>query len=230
MGNLGGQGTGGGMLHNGWRQMAGESDLGLYGALMILSSDVAIDPVFGLYGYGCEVSADADVYTVTPLDGLFTRLNFINQELYIELDRDQYTEARVAADNTSIGLDIKNLEQTQHITDVAISGLKPGSYQVFVDGTLTGSFQAVDGETASVSMPLPAAASATVQIQEGPALDNVAPQIDLAETMTVAISDDARLEADAEDDGYVNSTMTYVWELISSPKAVMLQWQHLISI
>ena len=44
-------------LHNGWRQMSGEADLGLFGAIRILSADVANDPVFGLTGYGCNVEA-----------------------------------------------------------------------------------------------------------------------------------------------------------------------------
>ena len=43
-------------LHNGWRQMSGEADLGLFGAIRILSADVAVDPIFGLTGYGCNVT------------------------------------------------------------------------------------------------------------------------------------------------------------------------------
>jgi hypothetical protein len=59
-----------GRLHNGWRQMAGEADLGLFGAIRILSSDVAIDPVFGLFGYGCDVTESGTNYIITPKDGL----------------------------------------------------------------------------------------------------------------------------------------------------------------
>ncbi len=217
LGNLGGQGTGGGNLHNGWRQMAGESDLGLFGALQILSSDVVVDPVFGLFSYGCNVTENSGVYSVTPLDGLFTRLNFINQELYIELDRDQYTSARVAADNTSIELSMKNLEGTAHKTDVDITGLNPGSYQIYVNGTLTGSFQAVDQKTSTVTLALPAAVTAEVAIKAGTALENQAPVVTLDASKTVAISDDIRLEADATDDGYVNSTLSYSWETVSVP-------------
>jgi hypothetical protein len=218
MGNLGGQGTGEGKLHNGWRQMAGEADLGLFGALQILSSDVTIDPVFGLFGYGCNVTEEGDIYRVTPLDGLYTRLNFMNQDLYIELDRDQYTEAKVAKDNTSIELFMKNLEGTAHDTDININGLKPGSYRVSVNGSVTGSFQAVADETSKVSIPLPKAASAKVLIIAGAALENKAPEVILAAKKTVAISDDTRLEATAIDDGYVNSALTYTWEVVTTPE------------
>ena len=40
-------GLDGGPFFNGWRGMTGESDLGLFGAIKILSSDVAIDPISG---------------------------------------------------------------------------------------------------------------------------------------------------------------------------------------
>lgn len=217
LGNLGGQGTGEGNLHNGWRQMSGESDLGLFGALQILSSDVVIDPVFGLFGYGCEVTEDSSVYTVTPLDGLFTRLNFINQKLYLELDRDQYTKAKVAADNTSIELSMKNLEATAHATDVDITGLKAGSYQILINGAVTGSFQAVDQKTSTITLALPAAATAEVAIKAGTPLENKAPVVTLKESKTAAISDQVKLEAETSDDGYVNSTLTYHWETVSTP-------------
>ncbi|MFA9463973.1 MAG: DUF5695 domain-containing protein [Velocimicrobium sp.] len=145
LGNSGGQGTGGGNIHNGWRQMSGEADTGLFGAMRILSSDVANDPVFGLFGYGCSVAEKDNKYEVTPLDGLYTRLNFINEGLYIELDKDQYSQAVVSKDKDYIELSMKNLEESEHVTDVELTGLKEGSYQVSVNDQITGSFK-VDEE------------------------------------------------------------------------------------
>lgn len=171
MGNLGGQGTGGGNLHNGWRQMSGEADLGLYGALQILSSDVVVDPVFGLFGYGCDVSEDNDTYTIKPLDGLFTRLNLINDKCYIELERDQYTKAVVNKSETAIQLSMKNLEQTAHTTNVSIQGLAPGNYEVKVNGNTTGSFRVNSKEeTKVVGLPLNAASTADVVIASDDAI------------------------------------------------------------
>ncbi len=218
MGNLGGQGTGEGYLHNGWRQMAGEADLGLFGALQILSSDVTEDNVFGLFGYGCEVTEEADAYTVTPLDGLFTKLNFIHKGLYIELMRDQYTQAVVGTDNASVKLSMKNIEQTAHDTEIDFTGLAAGSYQVRVDGTVIGSFQAVEGETSTVAVALPAAETAEVEIVKGEALENQKPVVDAGEDITLQISENARLEGNAADDGYVNAALTYTWEVVSTPE------------
>ena len=96
MGNDEALGTGGGKLHNGWRQMSGEADLALFGAIRIASSDVSVDPVFGLTGYGCEVTYNGGSYSVTPLDGVYHRLNLINEKVSLELTQDQYSSAVVS--------------------------------------------------------------------------------------------------------------------------------------
>lgn len=218
MGNLGGQGTGGGNLHNGWRQMTGEADLGLFGALQILSSDVVIDPIFGLFGYGCEVMESGDTYVITPLDGLYTRLNLINNKLYIELDRDQYTQAIVDKNNSLIELTMKNIEKTEHETTINLTGLNPGSYQMQVNGTVVGSFQAVAGMTSTVTIPLPQADTATVKVEAAVALANKEPIVDAGEDKVVELSEKVRLVGKATDDGYVNATLTYKWEVESTPE------------
>jgi len=167
MGNLGGQGTGGGKLHNGWRQMAGEADLGLYGAMKILSADVSNDPIFGLFGYGCTISESNGSYTVTPLDGLYTRLNFINKKLYIDILRDQYTQAVVKTDNSSVQLTMKNVEKTSHTSTIDITGLATGTYSVKVNGSQQSTFTVSSTTTTyTVSVNMPASTNCTVLISK----------------------------------------------------------------
>lgn len=177
MGNLGGQGTGGGNLHNGWRQMAGEADLGLFGALQILSADVANDPVFGVFGYGCEVEESGNMYCITPLDGLQTRLNLIDDQLYVELDRDKYTYAEVAKDCSDVELTIKNLEKTEHDTEVNVTGLADGAYSMVVEGMEVGTFKAEKGKTSTISVPLPQADTVNVSFKSGASIENTAPVV-----------------------------------------------------
>ena len=64
------------------------------------------DPVFGLFGYGCEVNDNGSAYEVTPLDGVQQRLHLIDEEIYIELNRDQYTKAVVNKDGTGFTLTV----------------------------------------------------------------------------------------------------------------------------
>ncbi|BBF45233.1 hypothetical protein lbkm_3995 [Lachnospiraceae bacterium KM106-2] len=211
MGNLGGQGTGGGNLHNGWRQMSGEADLGLFGALQILSSDVSNDPVFGLFGYGCNVKEENDQYVVTPLDGLYTRLNCIDEKIYMELERDQYTKAIVSKDGTSLQLEMKNLEQTKHTTNLDLTGLKEGSYEIKVDGQAEGSCKVEKNQTVTIPISLSEAKTAKVEIKQGGRTENQAPVVEAGEDKKISLSDTARVEGTVSDDGYPDGTLTYKW-------------------
>lgn len=143
LGHSGGQGTGGGKLHNGWRQMAGEADLGLFGALEIISSDVATDPVFGLFGYGCEVSETKKYYSVVPHDGLFMRLNFINERLSIEMLGATYKKAVVAKDKSYIELDVQD---DNMFTTIKVDGLEKGKmYALYSNGKIKATSLGEDG-------------------------------------------------------------------------------------
>ena len=144
----------GDVRYNGWRHRAGESGLGLWGALRILSADVATDPVFGLFGYGCEVNDNGSAYEVTPLDGVQQRLHLIDEEIYIELNRDQYTKAVVNKDGTGFTLTVdSNGTGEKHDLELEVYGLAAGSYQI-QSGNYTGTFTAAEGETEKVVVPV----------------------------------------------------------------------------
>ncbi len=163
------QGTAdGGTLVNGWRQMTGEADLGLFGTLKILSSDVAVDPIFGLYGYGCDVTQSGVNYIITPKDGLYKRLNLITQKLYLELDRDKYTSATVSTNKDYIQLNLQNqYTSAAHTTKLSIFGLNAGSYDILVNNTKVGSFTATAGQKAIASFSVGTAAAYDIKIQSG---------------------------------------------------------------
>jgi MYXO-CTERM domain-containing protein len=157
-----------GNLHNGWRQMAGEADLGLWGAIRILSSDLAVDPVFGLYCYGCDVTQNGTCYSVTPKDGVMKRLNLISQKLYLELDRDQYTSANVGTANGYVALTLKNqAPSVAHTTKLALKGFSAGTYDVTVDGSKIGTATASAGSPTVVSIPVGTNATYNVAIGSG---------------------------------------------------------------
>lgn len=162
LGHSGGQGTGGGMLHNGWRQMSGESDLGLFGAMEILSADIATDNIFGLFGYGCEVKEVRGTYNVVPLDGVASRLNLINEKIYIELESDRYNSASVRKNGSIIRLTLENLEGTAHNTEITVTGLPEGSYRLIADGKEIAIIKAA-GETV-FSVPVSEADTCSVEI------------------------------------------------------------------
>ncbi len=154
-------------LHNGWRQMSGEADLGLFGAIRILSADVANDPVFGVTGYGCNVTQANGCFAITPTDGVFKRLNMISQKLSFTLNRDRYTAATVSATNDYIGFTLQNQTADAHTTTLTVVGLKAGTYAVSVGATSAGTASAVSGQPTVFSLSVGAGATTTVQIGSG---------------------------------------------------------------
>lgn len=167
-GNYGALGLGGGPLFNGWRGMSGEADLGLWGAIKILSADVAVDPLFGLYGYGCDVTVDGGNYVVTPKDGVFQRLNLITEKLGMSLERDTYTTATVAKDKSYIRFSLASATPgTAHSTKVTFTGLQPGSYNILINGNAAGNLAAVSGQPAVAELGIGTAAAYTVELRRG---------------------------------------------------------------
>jgi hypothetical protein len=157
-----------GSLHNGWRQMAGEADLGLFGAIRILSADVAVDPIFGLYGYGCNVSQSGSCYAITPLDGVFKRLNLISQKISMVLNRDRYSGATASTAGDYLGFTLVNqMPSAAHTTTLTLTGMKAGTYPVSVDGSNVGSATAVAGQSTTVSLSIGTNSTYAVQIGSG---------------------------------------------------------------
>jgi hypothetical protein len=189
-GNLGAQGVGGGALQNGWRGMSGEADLGLFGALKILSADVAVDPIFGLLGYGADVTQSGSSYVVTPKDGVFKRLNLITQKLSMELDRDQYTSATVATAKNNVQLTLKNMTPSApHTTKLTFNGLAAGSYDILVNNAKVGSVTAVSGSPAVASVSVGSAATYDVKLQPGAALPELVASYKFDETNGTTAAD-----------------------------------------
>jgi hypothetical protein len=156
-----------GMLHNGWRQMSGEADLGLFGAIRILSADVAVDPLFGVYGYGCDVQKVGSCYAVTPKDGVWKRLNLITEKFHLELERDRYTGATVSLAKDYVGFTLQNQTGDAHTSKLTMTGMPAGTYPIQVAGAAAGTLTVTAGKPAVVSLAIGGTATSTVQIGTG---------------------------------------------------------------
>lgn len=154
-----------GKLQNGWRNLDGEAQLGFWGAIRILSADVVDDPVFGLYGYGCDIERSGSNFAITPKDGICKRLNMVSKKFSVVLDQDQYTRAVIGEDNDYIELTLRNLKRTAHKTNIRIKGLFPASYNVIVDGQVQNTFNASAGEVSKVSIQTGTSESYNVKIK-----------------------------------------------------------------
>lgn len=219
---LGNYAEAGDTLYNGWRHRAGESGLNLFGAIRILSADVTNDPVFGLFGYGCEVSDNGSAYTVQPLDGINSKLHLIDESIYIELNRDQYTTATVYKDGTGFTMNIDSfMESGSHEVEMDVYGLQPGDYKVTV-GSFTGHFTVTDGETSTISVPVEGNTNLVTVTREA-----AAHQLEVvAEADTGAmVSDTVELRAEIRmDKAFHVADATYAWNCTSA-NAANVTWK-----
>lgn len=150
--------AGAGKLHNGWMQMSGESELSLWGALQVLSADVAQDPIFGLTGYGASVSESGNKYDITPEDGLRQRLNLINQRLSYEFGAGgKYTKAEVAKDGSTATFNFENTPKTDRNESLSITdpnNVMSGEYRVLFNGKQVSTFKAEGQKKYELDIPV----------------------------------------------------------------------------
>jgi len=151
-------------LHNGWRSMSGEADLGLFGALKIISADVANDPIFGLVGYGCDVSLVGGSYDLTIKDGIGQKANIIPLKIWLSVDQNRIAKLSVSDAKNKIVANMVVGKKVAHVAKFTIEGLAVGDYTIYVDGVSKGTFK-VSGGLSSVSVPLAGTATAEVVLQ-----------------------------------------------------------------
>ena len=201
------------VMNNGWQDFSGESDEGLYGSLLRISADVVNDPIFGLYGYGANVTADETSYTVIPTDGFGKRVNILDQKIYVETTQDTITSAKFAMDGSSIELNVKGYTAASHVSHIALSGagLKDGFYAINVNGEKVSQVYVKNNE-ANATITMPAGETNVVTITADPNGENAAPQA------AIKVSSDNlqaivtyTLTAVASDDGYPGDSLTYRW-------------------
>lgn len=208
------------VMNNGWNDFSGESEEGLYGSLLRISADVTTDPVFGLTGYGAEVSKDGTRYTVTPLDGIGKRINIIDDKIYVELEQDSCTTAVIDESGNYIDLTVSNTTGTGHLSKITLSGagIEDGYYSVKVNGE-EGEQCYVSGNEGIAYAVIPAGESATITIEKMDGGENQAPKIyslEADEEPQALVP--FRVEASAYDDGAPDGTLIYSWEVTDAPE------------
>ncbi len=210
------------IMNNGWNDFSGESEEGLYGSLLRISSDVVTDPIFGLTGYGSTVSKSGTSYTVTPADGVGKRINIIDDKLYAELEQDSCTQAVINSEGPSFDLALKCLSKEEHLSRIKLSGagLTDGYYSIKLDGKDAGQCFVKNHEGIANVMIPEGKETASVSIAFKGEGENEAPVVKakVAATDKLQALTPFRLESIAYDDGAPNGTLSYKWETLSAPE------------
>ena len=207
--------------NNGWNDFSGESDAGLYGSLLRISSDVvSSDPIFGLFGYGSTVSNADGKYTIVPKDGVGKRINLINEKVYLTSEQDSVTQAVVSEDGTYFELDLKNLIGIQHLSKITLdgAGMQEGYYSIKLNDVDAGQLY-VKNNKGVACFVMSADDTAKVTIEKMAAGENKAPVVTAkASSELPQAHTPFKLTSTIYDDGAPNGTLTYEWSVKSAPE------------
>ena len=145
----------------------GEIDLGYGGALRMAKAVVSDGPIFGLFGYGCDVTLSGGKYYVEPKDGLRERLIMQNLGLQLKLDRDAFAkgqEIAIGSASHSISFVLENERLNAHTTKLTVNGLAAGNYAVKINSVKQYTFTVTGSEEVVLSLDIGSDATYDVSI------------------------------------------------------------------
>lgn len=216
------------VMNNGWQDFSGESEEGLYGSLLRISSDIVTDPVFGLFGYGALVTDEDGAYHITPKDGFGKRINLIDEQIYLVSESDKIETADIQKDGNAFKLQLSNLAKSEHASKITFdgAGLKNGYYTIKLDDQDAGQFY-VKNNKGTAMFQMSDALAAELTIEKTDTGENQAPQV-RAEMVTENPQAMIPFEMNGEvtDDGAPNGSLTYQWEVVSTPEGGQLSFTN----
>lgn len=216
------------VMSNGWNDFSGESEEGLYGSLLSISSDIVTDPIFGLFGYGALVTDEGNSYNITPKDGFGKRINLIDEKIYMELESDKIESAQIQKDGKGFTLQLLNPSGKEHTSRILFDGvgLENGYYTMKLNGAAAGQFYVQNNEGVAM-FQMGSVQRAELIIEKSAGGENEAPQItvELATQHPQALIP-FMLNGIVTDDGAPKGTLSYQWEVVSAPEGGKLTFTH----
>ncbi|WP_157643660.1 DUF5695 domain-containing protein [Paenibacillus camerounensis] len=216
------------VMNNGWNDFSGEAEEGLYGSLLSISADIVTDPVFGLFGYGALVTDGGDSYQITPKDGFGRRINLLDEKLYLVSGNDKVTSADIRKDGKAFTLQLENTAEQEHASRITFdgAGIGNGYYSIKLDGADAGQFY-VQNNKGTAMFHMSSAKTAELVIEKADTGANEAPQV----TAKVAVQQPQALipfmlNGIVTDDGAPGGSLTYQWEIVSTPEGGKLTFNH----
>ncbi|MDI4647475.1 DUF5695 domain-containing protein [Cohnella hashimotonis] len=216
------------VMNNGWQDFSGESEEGLYGSLLRISSDIVTDPVFGLFGYGASVSEEDGTYRIAPKDGFGKRINLIDEKIYLVSESDKIESAEIQKDGKAYRLQLSNLAKGEHASKITFdgAGVENGYYTIKLDDKDAGQFY-VQNNKGTAMFQMSSALTAKLSIEKTDTGENEAPKV----TAKLTTKDPQAMipfvmEGTVTDDGAPGGTLTYQWEAVSAPEGGKLSFTN----
>lgn len=104
--------------------MSGESGLGFFAGLKAAASVIINHPVLGIYGFGCNITINDDIWTISPKDGLRMRIHDTINDWSIEIDRNAINMVEIDYSSKILKVYIDNLTGEISKTNVKLVSKK----------------------------------------------------------------------------------------------------------
>ncbi len=137
----------------------GEIDLGFGAALRTAATVVVDDPLYGLFAYGGQLTKDRSTVNVIPKDGLRERFHIIRgeQRFHMLLSRDGFAKDKPIVLNESLNeirFTLESRSSREHTTELRVSGLPAGTYEVTTDDLSILTFTPGKGKENIIALPV----------------------------------------------------------------------------
>lgn len=147
----------------------GEIDLGFGGAIRTAATVVTNDPIFGMVAYGGQLTANNNLLSVIPRDGLRRKIYYRNgdKKLDIELLRDGFKANHAVVIDTSgksILFTLENRTADAHNLSFLVKGLT-GTYDITVAGKTSEKVKLQEAATTHLKVPIPAGSSVVIKLK-----------------------------------------------------------------
>ena len=122
---------------------------------------LADDPIFGRFCFGGDWQADDNGLQVVPKDGVRRRFHAMlkNGRVHLELEADRFAAdapIRLSEDLTQARFQLESDNAAFHTVPMSIAGLPTGEYNVVAGDEIITTFQATDGSSQTVDLPVSA--------------------------------------------------------------------------
>jgi len=221
---IGGNGMANNASFNGWYAFSGEADEGIYGSLLRISTDVVTDPIFGTFAYGGVVKESATAYDLDVRDGFGARVHFLNEMIFVRMNRDKIENIIAAKDGKYFNIDLRNTtfgQTTNNHTAIAtLQGLAAGNmYFVYVDGLPVDSsfFTSVAGDN-KVSIPVPATSEMLNVVISTTPPEGVIVSVDASATVNKFINEPISIKGGVFTQGEIESIK---WSVPNAPEGAV---------
>jgi len=134
-------------------------DLGFGAALRTAATVVVDDPLFGFFAYGGQLTKNRSTVNVIPKDGLRERFHIIRgeQRFHMLLSRDGFAKDKPIVLNESLNeirFTLESRSSREHTTELRVSGLPAGTYEVTTDDLSILTFTPGKGKENIIALPV----------------------------------------------------------------------------